>query len=239
MWRAVSMLARAAAPSCPACWNSAVRSATRSCPSMTSMLTDRRAGRDPAAHRPAAGVSVLRHGHLRPILRAGRLHTGVGRPVARKGWRCCVSLRAELRGLRCQHRVAASGRRAPRPFWPRPSCRNSARWRRPRCSGIRKGVRPDPARWRHSYIPGEIHDTQIHSARPGVGRAAGASRRPCAHAGRSARRQDVECGHDGLRAAARFQEPAIQSPEGIMVDVAAAVARHLGVADKLSDAISA
>ena len=100
-------------------------------------------------------------------------------------------------------------------FWPRPSCRNSARWRRPRCSGIRKGVRPDPARWRHSYIPGEIHDTQIHSARPGVGRAAGASRRgPCAHAGRSARRQDVECGHDGLRAAARFQEPAIQSPGG-------------------------
>ena len=102
--------------------------------------------------------------------------TPVGRSVAKEGLALLRRLRAELRGLRCQHRVAAAGCRAPRPFWPRPSCRNSARWRRPRCSGIRKDVRPDPARWRHSYIPGEIHDTQIHSARPGVALLAQAAR---------------------------------------------------------------
>ena len=109
MWRAVSMLARAAAPSCPACWSSAARSATRSCPSMTSTPTAPAldAIRQRIGQRPvylcfdmdifdpscAPGVCTPEWGGLSP----------------RKGWRCCASLRAELRGLRCQHRVAAAG----------------------------------------------------------------------------------------------------------------------------------
>ena len=85
MWRAVSMLARAAAPSCPACWSSAARSATRSCPSMTSTPTAPARWTRSGSASASGRCICLRHGYLRPVLRAGRLHAGVGRSVAQEG----------------------------------------------------------------------------------------------------------------------------------------------------------
>ena len=94
MWRAVSMLARAAAPSCPACWNSAVRSATRSCPSMTSMLTGparwTRSGSASASGRCICASTWTSSTH--PARRAFAHRSGAA-CRQRKGWRCCVSLR--------------------------------------------------------------------------------------------------------------------------------------------------
>ncbi|KAG1444744.1 hypothetical protein G6F57_017739 [Rhizopus arrhizus] len=64
-----------------------------------------------AAHRPAPGLPVLRHGHLRPLLRAGRVHAGVGRVVGQgRAGAAAPACGPELRGFRRQYRVAAARR---------------------------------------------------------------------------------------------------------------------------------